>query len=79
MLACLKIILDAEVNDEEDLRGEEVVLTGEVNVGGDVCLHVLLELFKLSDFEAQGAKDDGEDVDAVVDVVFEFVDGGRDI
>jgi hypothetical protein len=71
--------LDAEVNDEEDLRGEEVVLTGEVNVGGDVRLHVLLELFQLGNFKAKGTEDDGEDMDAVVEVVFKFVDGGWNV
>ena len=55
LLVRLEEVLDAEVNDVEDLCGEDVVLTSKINVGGDVGLDLPLELPELSDLEAQGA------------------------
>ena len=52
LLASLEEVLDAEVNNIEDLCGEEAVLTGQVNVGGNVGLDVPLELPELSNLEA---------------------------
>ena len=52
LLARVEEVLDAEVNDVEDLRREEAVLTGQINVGGDVGLDLPLELPELSNLEA---------------------------
>ena len=71
--------MDSEVDDVQDLGGEEVVDAVEVGVGGYVCLHVLLDFSELCDEKALDVEDDGEDTDAMVDMVFQFVDGGRDV
>ena len=79
LLAFLKIILDAEVDDVENFGGEKGVLAGEFDVGGDVGLDVGLECPELGDEKTEGPKNDGKDVDAVVEVVLQLVDGDWDI
>ena len=49
MLGFLAEILDAEIDDVEDLGGETGVLAGQFNVGGDVGLDVGLKCPELGD------------------------------
>lgn len=79
MLCRPEEVLDSEVDDVQDLGGEEVVDAVEVGVGGYVCLDLLLDFSELCDEKALDVEDYGKDVDAMVDMVFQFVDGGGDV
>jgi len=51
----------------------------EVGVGCHVGLDVLLATAELGDEETSGSEEDAKEVDDVVDMVFEIVDGCGDV
>ena len=54
-------------------------MSDQVCVRRDVGLNVRLYFFELGDCEARDTKDDRQDVDPMVYMVLELVEGGRDV
>ena len=72
-------ILDPDVNDVQDPCCKHVVMSQEIRVNSEVCLDMEEAAIDLPYQIAGNGEEDGQDVDTMAEMVFQLVDGVREV